>query len=88
MPDPRATGTMRAGRSVTDKEVGECLVTLTRNTETQDVNGERFPFPRVELRLQIEVRRDGKLVAFCQIPAAEIAESIEEFMSGYFGMEA
>ena len=83
--DPSAKGTMRMGRLPSDREVGEVTVTLTRNTETVDVNGEGFLFPRVELRLKIDVRRDGKLVAFCQIPATNIAEGIEEFMSGYFG---
>lgn len=84
MIDPTAKGIMRTGKGAGDREIGETTVRLTRNTETKDVHGERFPFPRVELRLKIEVHRDGKLVAFCQIPAADIAEGIEEFMSGYF----
>ncbi len=84
MIDPTATGIMRTGKQVTDREIGEVTVRLTRNTETKDVNGERFSFPQVELRLKIEVRREGKVVAFCQIPAAGITEGIEEFMSGYF----
>ena len=84
MVDPAAKGIMRTGKLPTDREVGEVTVRLTRNTETKDVHGELFPFPRVELRLKIEVHREGKLVAHSQIPAADIAEGIEEFMGGFF----
>lgn len=82
MIDPTVTGKMFTGRNPKrHKEIGDVSVTLTRNTETLDVNGDRFSFPRVEYRLRIEVKRDGKTVAFAQIPAGKITDGMEEFMS-------
>jgi hypothetical protein len=79
--DPTITGKLRTGRDIKrEKEIGDLVVLLISNTETADVDGNRLSFPRVELRLQIEVLRDGNQVAFSQVPAARIADGVEQYL--------
>ena len=80
--DPTVTGKLRTGKDIKrDKEIGDLVVSLTRNTETSDIDGNRLLFPRVGLRLKIEVFRDGNVVAFAQVPATSIADGVEGFLA-------
>jgi hypothetical protein len=80
--DPTVTGKLRTGKNTKhDKEIGDLIVSLTRNIETADVDGNRLPFPMVELRLKIEVFRDDALIAIGQVPASSIADGVEEFLA-------
>jgi len=76
-------GKMRTGTDRDAKEVGSAVATFSRNTETAGLNGEPYPFPRSELRLNVEVYREGDRIAVARISLEEIASQLSEFMADY-----
>ena len=83
MLDPHASGTMRTGTDKEAKDIGTVAVSFTRNMEPSDVSGKPYILPRAELRLNVEVWRDGDRIAVAKIPLDDIAENLAEFTMDY-----
>jgi hypothetical protein len=59
-------------------KVGEAIVHVTRETEVYDAFLQRYPSPRLEWRVEIEIQKDGVKVGVAEVTFDDLLRQMRD----------